>query len=101
MTEQPTPEQLQADAERARMALGRTAQELAEKLDVQARAKGAVAQVGVQVKEKWDELPLPEPVRSGGRTVAERVSRRPAPVLAAAAGLLVVWRLAARRRRSR
>jgi hypothetical protein len=98
MTDQPTQEQLRADAERARVELGRTTQELADKLDVPARTKDAVQQVGVQVKEKWDELPLPEQVRSGGRTVARQVSRRPAPVLAAVAGLLVLWRLVRRRR---
>jgi hypothetical protein len=92
-----TQEQLRADAERARAALGRTAQELADKFDVQARAKGAVAQVGVQVKEKWDDLP--QPVRDGGRNVAETVRRKPAPIVAALAALVLVWGLVRRGRR--
>jgi hypothetical protein len=106
----PTPEQLRAEAERTRVALGQTAQELADKFDVPARTKDAVRQVGdqvkdtsaqavAQVKEKWDTLP--EPVRERGQGVAEAVRRRPGPVLAGVAALLVAWRVVRRRRRSR
>jgi hypothetical protein len=94
-----TEEQLRADAERARAALGQTAEELADKFDVPARAKGAVQQVSVQVKDKWDELP--QPVRDGGRSVAETVRKRPAPILGGLAALLVGWRLLVRRGRRR
>lgn len=98
MTDTPeTQEQLRADAERARAALGQTAQELADKFDVPARTKGAVQQVGVQVKEKWDDLP--QPVRDGGRTVATTVRSRPAPVLAGLVALVLGLLLAKRRRR--
>jgi LPXTG-motif cell wall-anchored protein len=95
--ETPTQEQLRADAERARVALGQTAQELADKFDVPARTKGAVQQVGVQVKEKWDDLP--QPVRDGGRSVATTVRRQPAPFLAGIAALVLGLLLAKRRRR--
>ncbi|HEX5406976.1 MAG TPA: DUF3618 domain-containing protein [Pseudonocardiaceae bacterium] len=94
-----TEERILADTERVRAALGQTTQELADKFDVPARTKDAVQQVGAQVKEKWDGLP--QPVRDGGRNVAETVRRKPAPFLAGFAVLLLGLRLVTRRRRNR
>ena len=113
MTEQSqptTPEELRAETERTRQALGQTAEELAGKFDVQARAEDTVRQASAQAKQaatqaaglvqqKWAELP--EPVRERGRDAAALVRRRPGPALGVLAALLVVLLGGRRARRAR
>jgi hypothetical protein len=107
--------ELREQAERTREALGETAQELADRLDVRARAdeglqKGLAAaqQAAAQAKDtathtldqadkKIDDLP--EAVREPAHRTVGLLRQRPGLVLAGLAGLILVLRLLMRRSR--
>jgi hypothetical protein len=107
--------ELREQAERTREALGETAQKLADRLDVRARAdesvqKGLAAaqQAAAQVKDtaahtldqaehRIDDLPAA--VRDPAHRTVGLLRQRPGLVLAGLAGLIVVLRLLMRRSR--
>lgn len=116
--------ELREQAERSREALGETAQQLSDKLDVQARASEGMQKVGAKAQQvaataadkaqaataqvrdtaihtldeaerKIDDLP--EAVREPAHRTMDVVRQRPGMVLLGLAGLIVLLRLLLRR----
>jgi Protein of unknown function (DUF3618) len=89
----PSPEQLREEIARTRAELGDTVEALAERSDVKGQAQERVADAKESVRRKREELTAkargatPESTLTGGRQVAEKVRRNPAPVAIAGAVL--------------
>jgi hypothetical protein len=105
-------DEIQRDIEQTRAELGDTVAELAHKVDVPARVKDKVRQTAEGVQAKTADVTakardlgdqaaakLPPPIRERLETAITTARRRPMPLAAVAAVvLLVLWRL---RRRGR
>jgi len=83
VTEQRSPEEIQADIERTRQEVGDTVEALAHKTDVKARVQDRVEEIKANVKGK-----TPESAQDGGKAVVEQVRRNPAPLMLGGAVLL-------------
>jgi Protein of unknown function (DUF3618) len=99
-SQQKPPEEIRAEIEYTREALGDTVEALAEKADVKGQAKDRVASIKDTARHKKAEFAsrareaTPESAGAGAQQVASTVSRQPVPFTAAgafAAGVLVGW----------
>jgi hypothetical protein len=83
VTEQRSPEQIQADIEQTRQEVGDTVEALAAKTDVKARVQDRVEEIKANVKAK-----TPSNAQDGSKAVTEQVKRNPAPFVLGGAVLL-------------
>lgn len=97
---QRSPEEIRAEIEHTREALGDTVEALTEKADVKGQAKDRIASIKDTAQHKKAEFAsrareaTPESAGAGAQQVASTVSRQPVPFTAAgafAAGVLVGW----------
>ncbi len=99
-SQQRSPEEIRAEIEHTREALGDTVEALTEKADVKGQAKDRIASIKDTAQHKKAEFAsrareaTPESAGAGAQQVASTVSRQPVPFTAAgafAAGVLVGW----------
>ena len=99
-SENKPPEEIRADIEQTRKALGDTAEALAAKTDVKSQTKDRIAQVKENAQRKRDEFAArareatPDSAAAGVEQIVSTVKDRPTPfsVLGAfAGGVLVGW----------
>ena len=99
-SQQKSPEEIRADIEHTREALGDTVEALAEKADVKGQAKDRIVSIKDTAQHKKAEFAsrarkaTPESAGAGAQQVASTVKRQPVPFTAAgafAAGVLAGW----------
>jgi len=83
VTEQRSPEQIQADIEQTRQEVGDTVEALAHKTDVKGRVQDRVEEIKTNVKAK-----TPDNAQDGGKAVVEQLRRNPAPLVLGGAVLV-------------
>ena len=97
-SEDRSPEEIQEDIKKTREELGETAEAIAAKTDVKARAQGKVEEVKTSVRDKTDEAfakvrdVSPEAAQAGAQQAAAKAQENPVHVAVAGAfalGLVV------------